>query len=140
MKKIINGKKYDTETATAVGEWDNGCYGRDFQRCSETLYRKRTGEFFLYGEGDPMSKYAVSCGNNEWCGGEQITPLTYSAAQQWAETHLGGDEYESIFGEVSEDDTRTQLSVSLSVAAVERAKRAAAQAGMSVSAYIETLL
>ena len=51
MKKIINGKVYDTASAKLVGEWDNGRYGRDFGRCAEELYQKRTGEFFLHGSG-----------------------------------------------------------------------------------------
>lgn len=64
MKKILGGKKYDTETARVVGTYGNGSSG--FGACSETLYRKRTGEFFLYGEGGPMSKYGVAYGDNEW--------------------------------------------------------------------------
>ena len=60
MKKILGGKKYDTETACVVGNYGNGNSG--FGTCSETLYRKRTGEFFLYGEGGPMSKYGVAYG------------------------------------------------------------------------------
>ena len=102
MNKIIGGKRYDTETAEAVGDWSNGRYGRDFEACSETLFRKRTGEFFLYGEGGPMSKYAVSHGNNT-SGGEVIEPLTVDEAKAWAEEHLDGDEYEAIFGKVSEE-------------------------------------
>ena len=140
MKKIINGKVYDTDKAVCVGQWSNGCYTNDFNYCSEDLYRKRTGEFFLYGDGGPMSKYAESCGNNSWSGGEKIIPLTYEAAQEWAEEHLTGEEYEAIFGEVVEDDSRSILSLSISSAAIERAKRAASQAGMSLSAYIESLI
>lgn len=140
MKKIINGKIYDTNSANNVGGWDNNRSVTDFDYCSETLYRKRTGEFFLYGEGGAMSKYSVSRGNNSWSGGEMIIPLSYEAAQKWAEKHLSGDDYESIFGEVDEDDSRTQLSLSLSTSAVERARRAAAQAGLSLSAYIESLI
>jgi hypothetical protein len=140
MKKIINGKKYDTETATCVASWSANCSTTDFGYFSEQLFSKRTGEFFLYGHGGAMSKYSVSYGNGDWGGGEKIIPLTYQAAQEWAENHLDGDEYEAIFGEVVEGDSKTQLSVSISTAAAERAKRAAAQAGLSVSAYVESLL
>lgn len=140
MKKIINGKIYDTNSANNVGGWDNNRSVTDFDYCSETLYRKRTGEFFLYGEGGAMSKYSVSRGNNSWSGGEMIIPLSYEAAQKWAEKHLSGDDYESIFGKVDEDDSRTRLTVSVSASAVERAKRSAAQAGLSLSAYIESLI
>lgn len=96
MKKILGGKKYNTETAHCVGAYWNG------GACSETLYRKRTGEFFLYGEGGPMSKYGVAYGNNEWGYGEEIRPLTVDEAKAWAEEHLDADEYEAVFGEVEE--------------------------------------
>lgn len=140
MKKIINGKAYDTSTAACVGSWDNGRSTSDFGCCSEDLYRKRTGEFFLYGEGGPMSKYAKSQGNGEWGYGNAILPLNYNAAQKWAEEHLSGDEYEAIFGEIIENDSRTAITITLSASALERAKRAASQAGISLSAYIEGLL
>lgn len=140
MKKIISNKVYDTEKAECMGEWNNGCYTDRSRYCSECLYRKRTGEFFLHGSGGAMSKYAVSHGNNNWGGGEKIIPLTYQSAQDWAEEHLSGEEYESIFGAVVEDESRQALTLSMSSAVVERAKRAAAKAGVSLSAYIESLI
>lgn len=53
MKKIIDGKMYNTETAKECGTWDNCEYG--FNRVEETLYRKKTGEFFIHGEGGANS-------------------------------------------------------------------------------------
>ncbi len=140
MKKIINGKVYDTDKAERVGEWDNGKWDDRLYRCCEDLYRKRTGEFFLYGYGGPGSKYSVSCGNNSWSGGEKIIPLSYEAAQEWAEEHLDGDDYEEIFGEISEDDNRATITISISASAIERAKREASKAQTSLSAYIESLI
>ena len=43
-------KKYDTETARAVADYANNGNWRDFTHFEETLYQKKTGEFFLYGE------------------------------------------------------------------------------------------
>lgn len=102
MKKIINGKKYDTETATKVAEYWNGCSTSDFNYLYEELYRKRTGEFFLYGSGGASTGYSKKCGNNSWCGGERITPLSVEAAKKFAEKNCTVDEYETIFGEVEE--------------------------------------
>lgn len=96
MKKIINGKVYDTSTAERVGGWNNNCSTSDFGYCSEDLYRKRTGEFFLFGQGNARSRYAKSCGDNEWSGGEKIIPLSYQAAQKWAEDKLNAEQYEAI--------------------------------------------
>lgn len=102
MKKIINGKKYDTDTATKLGSFDNGYFGSDLDYLEETLYRKKTGEFFLYGEGGARTKYSVRCSSNSYCGGCDITPLSNSKAKAWAEENLTSDEYEAIFGLVEE--------------------------------------
>lgn len=101
MKKIINGKKYDTNTAKALHTMERGTPG-DFSYMSETLYIKKTGEYFLHGEGGPMTTYAQSAGQNCWTGGEAITPITEAEAREWGEKHMDGDEYEAIFGEVEE--------------------------------------
>ena len=102
MKKIINGRKYNTETAKAIATtgYEGSC--RDFQWWEETLYQKKTGEYFLAGEGGPASKYCVSTGMNEWTGGSRITPLTEAEAKRWAEEALDVDTYEAVFGEVEE--------------------------------------
>ncbi len=101
MKKIINGKKYDTETATKIGYTDSCHHYNDFHYWEEALYQKKTGEFFLYGEGGPASKYAERCPDG-LCGSKQIIPFTEKEAQEWAEKYLDVDKYESIFGPVEE--------------------------------------
>lgn len=142
MKKIINGKVYDTSTAKELGSYANYGSWRDFSHYEETLYRKKTGEFFLHGEGGPATRYAVPEGQNSWSGGERIMPMTYNEAREWAEKHLEADDYEAIFGEVVEDEDATKQTVSISVnpAKWENAKRKAAQLGMGISEYIESLL
>lgn len=100
MKKIINGRKYDTDTAKLVGTYWNGEVGFGYVR--EMLYRKKTGEFFLNGYGGPQTKYRKACGNNCWCEGETIIPMTEAEAKNWGEKSLESDEYEAIFGEVEE--------------------------------------
>lgn len=101
MKKIINGKRYDTETAQLIG---SASYSNrtDFRFWSEELYRKKTGEFFLYGEGGPASKYSRQIEQNTWSGREQIIPLTLAEAQEWGEKYLDADEYEEVFGRIEE--------------------------------------
>jgi len=139
MKKIIKGRLYDTETAKELGS-DGYSNRRDFHYWEETLYQKRTGEFFVYGEGGAASKYAESVGLNEWSSGERIMPLSYTEAREWAEEHLNGDEYIEIFGEPEEDDTKQKITLSLSVAAIAKAKQEAAKAGITLSSYIEKLI
>ena len=98
MKKIIGGKRYDTITAKEMGRyqfWNRN----DSKWLEETLYKKKTGEFFLYGEGGSNSKYGIEASQSNW----RITPLSVKEAMKWAENHLKADEYEAIFGEVNED-------------------------------------
>lgn len=139
MKKIINGKVYDTATAQIVGNWENVDYG-DLDFISESLYRKRTGEFFLYGEGGPCSKYAGRVGNSGWTNGERIMPLTWDEAREWAEEKLSADEYQQVFGEVAVDDSKAYLNAYIPTSCIEYAKRAAAKQGINLSAYIESLI
>ena len=101
MKKIINGKKYDTETTQKLGVFWNELSPSDFRNCTEKLYRKKTGEYFLHGKGGAMSDYSESNGNMT-CGSEKIMPMTESEAKRWAEKLLSGEQYIEIFGEVEE--------------------------------------
>ena len=101
MKKIISGRRYDTSTAKLLGVANYG-YCTDFAYWREELYVKRTGEYFLYGQGGPMSKYSQQVGQNEWTGGHEIRPLSLKEAKKWSEKFLSADTYEEIFGKVEE--------------------------------------
>lgn len=135
MKKIIGGKSYDTSTAREVASTSHGDGPRDFRYYAETLYCKRTGEYFLAGEGGPMSKYAHSAGQNCWSGGQKIFPLTLAEAKAWAEEEMSADDYEAEFGAVTEDET-VHLHISLPAAVADRIRTAAKEAGCSVSECI----
>ena len=136
MNKIINGKRYDTGTAKKVAEAYAAVPANDFGWWHEELFLKRTGEYFLRGEGGPMSRYARTVGHNEWAGGEKIIPLSYDKAREWAEQNLDTDEYEAEFGEVTEDETRTTLSISLPASTADAIRRQAQEAGVSISSLI----
>lgn len=101
MKKILNGKLYDTDTAKEVGFYSNGYGVGDFQYCYETLYRKKTGEFFLYGRGGAMSKYCERYDNMR-SGGDVIIPYTEEEAKEWAVENMDADDYMELFGVVEE--------------------------------------
>lgn len=102
MKKIINGKKYDTETARVIGSYDNNMNYSDFRWYEETLYRKKNGEFFMYGEGGGLSRYRTCLSNNSFCEGCGIIPMTEDDAKAWVEKHLSYEDYVRIFGEPDE--------------------------------------
>lgn len=140
MKKIINGKLYDTDTARRLGDYDNGGSWSDFGHFEEALYVKKTGEYFLHGEGGPMTRYAVATGTNSWSGGERIMPLTYDEAAAWAEEHLDADAFMEIFGPVPEGDDKKNVTFYLPVDLINQLKRDAQRAGISLSTHVEQLL
>ena len=125
MKKIINGRLYDTDKAAYLG-YDLYAGPRDFEYWREELYKKRTGEFFLYGQGGPASKYAVaSVTGSGWDGGEKIIPLAYDKARQWAEDHLSAEAYGEIFGLPADDAGDVTISASLPASLIARARQRA---------------
>ena len=140
MKKIINGKLYDTDTARSCGSWSNTADVRDFHRISEELFRKKTGEFFLYGEGGPMTQYARAVEQNSWTGGERIMPLAYAEAQKWVEEHLTADRYAELFGMPDEGEDRQVLNIRLTAPLMAKLRVRAAQDGASITATVEALL
>lgn len=139
MKKIINGKVYDTDKARELGA-DSYSSPRDFGYWCETLYQKRTGEFFLYGEGGPMSRYARSIDQNSWSGGEKIMPLSAANARKWAEDHLDADDYEKIFGLPDEDAEPVLLSMQLPAILAAKARQRAVEDGVALTAIVERAL
>lgn len=102
MKKIINGKMYNTESAVELGTGESRLSVNDFGYYKEYLYKKKTGEYFLYGEGGAGSKYGKQTERNNFGPGDGFTPLTENEAKLWAERYLDADEYCEIFGEPEE--------------------------------------
>lgn len=117
MRKVINGRTYNTATSKLIGRWDNGHYTNDFEYCSEGLYKNSKGAYFIHGEGGPLSKYATRSGDSSgW--GEEIIPMTAEEAQAWAEKHLDAEEVEAEFGtqeEASPSDLTTRERVNLTI-------------------------
>jgi len=139
MNKVISGSKYDTETAKRLGAWSNRSDSRDFSYCSESLYRTKSGKYFLYGEGGPMSRYASHSSENSWGYGEKIIPMSRAEAQEWAEEHLDGDEYEEIFG-IVEEDGKEQFNITISAALKAKLWELAEKKRTSISAMVEEVL
>ena len=101
MKKIINGKLYNTETAERIDSWDNGQSTDSFKYIKETLYKKKNNEFFLYRFAGALTEYH-EYDNGDWVSSRNIEKLTEDEAKLWTENHLSADKYIETFGEVAE--------------------------------------
>ena len=139
MKKIIRGRQYDTDTAQRIGSWDNGLSGTDLEYTDETLYRKRTREYFIEGRGGARSRYSEVDGNM-MAPGCQIIPLSFDQAKSWAEEHLTPKEYESEFGAANADAGKQYFNCGLEAPVMKLLKTAAARDERSMGDIIAQLI
>ena len=102
MKSIIEGKKYNTETAELIGE-DSYSNPGDLHHWQESLYVTKSKNYFLAGSGGAMSKYSQQEGSNSWGGSSNIYSFEESEAFRWAENHLTADIIEKYFSEFVDD-------------------------------------
>ena len=94
MKKVIDGKLYNTNTAQLVHSYGRGSA---WQEDKETLYRSQKGAWFLYGEGGPKSQYSEPEPGGGWSTGTLI-PFTAGEALRWLEQHASADTALEHFG------------------------------------------
>lgn len=91
VKRIIDGKTYNTETATQISGWS------DFYGPAEAggfLYQSRFGAFFEF-------SYLDGAAEDDY---EKITPLSPEEARLWLEKYESQNPelIESLFGEMPE--------------------------------------
>ncbi len=140
MKKIINNRVYDTEKAVLVGSSCCRESAGNPNYVKEKLYRKRTGEYFLYGVGGPNTQYAKLDGYSIWKFGERLVPVTYSVAKNWAETNLSDYVYSEHFEVDKGDETKSTVTVSLRKSDIDKLKIDSAAHGMGVSAWVTKII
>ena len=101
MNQIINGRKYDTETAKRIGR-----FADRWHEYFEELYVKSTGEYFLFMPGvnsiieehtDELEQYT-----DLTSAPVVLYPLSEDAAKEWVSKVMDADTYENLFGEVAE--------------------------------------
>lgn len=103
MKRVIDGKVYNTETAEEVADASARCPRSDFQYWEETLYRTKKGVWFLYGKGGPMTHYAKSIDQNSYSGSDGLRALTDAEALEWMERHqIEADTVQRYFADLEE--------------------------------------
>jgi len=86
MIKVIDGKRYNTETAELIFTRWNGYPRSDFKFRAKQLFRTKNGAWFMFHEGGAMSDMATSHGNSRgW--GEDIEPVNDDDAYGFLESH-----------------------------------------------------
>ena len=98
MRQIINGKRYDTETAELIHEWSNGHYSTDFHYRSKGLWRTPAGTWFLAHDGVAMTDMATRHGDMTG-GGHRIEPISSEDAFGFLVSHGGEDAAETWFAD-----------------------------------------
>lgn len=138
MKKIIEGAMYNTESARLIGSWNNDFHGNDFRFSFQYLYQTRSGKYFVYGGGGPLSTYAVQRGN-QTAGSEQILPLTAEEAREWGEKLLNPETYIKEFGEPEEaaGDKKRKITVTIEEDIYTALQRQKAKSGNTIGEIIE---
>ena len=140
MNKVIRGKRYNTETAKLVGTWEaNEPENSDFWE-KEELYQKRSGEFFLIGQGGAQTQYARFSMGGKSNPGIELRPIEPEEASDWAEEHLTADEYEALFGPVAEDGSRGRITLTLLNSTIDTVRREAQRRKMNFNEYLEKLI
>lgn len=92
MIKVIDGKRYNSDTATCIFQHTNGKYDSDFSYRSKTLYQTAKGAFFLLHYGGAMSDMSVPVGNNGRGGSADIEPVSDDDAFGFLEAHSDDDD------------------------------------------------
>jgi hypothetical protein len=81
MQRIIDGKRYNTETAEKLADLPAMEYSSDFRYHSTAIYRTKNGRFFIAGHGNAGSRWAQPTGSNGYGPGEGLRPLNDGEAR-----------------------------------------------------------
>jgi hypothetical protein len=97
MKRVIDGRIYDTDKAILIGS-ERDLSPTDFRFFDAGLYQtKRSKRFFLAGKGGPMTAFGKQCSDGTWTFGEKIIPVDEKAAREWAERYLKPEVVKQLF-------------------------------------------
>lgn len=125
-KRIIDGKTYNTETATQIAGWGGG--DGPFER-GRYLYQTRFGAFFLY-------SYLEGTGEDDY---EKIEPFTPEQARAWLEKNqsFNPDLIEQLFGQMPEAGSgEIKFTLRLPESLRDRLAERAKANGQSLNAWI----
>ena len=137
MQRRIKTQMYDTNTARLIGEYINHI---NDETVHETLYKKRTGEYFLHIKPKKSD-------NNVFSIQESIQPISYAKAKEWfkkankTDKDLATDNvYNYEFGIPAKSEEREMTTIKLSRLAKRKLERMSIKQGISQSEIIEKLI
>lgn len=135
IKRIIDGRTYNTETATELAGWSSYDSGKDDDvrrgEIGEVLYQTRHGAYFVVGYDD--NRY----GEDQEELPLSLKPLDPDEAQEWAEKRLPPEQVEALFGVMPEaGDTEAKLTVRMPESLRLRLAAAAESQKQSLNAWI----
>ena len=81
---VIDGLRYNTDTATHICNCDNGLSRSNNSWYRADLYRTQRGHFFVAGRGGPYTIFGHLVGNS-YTGGSGIRTLEPDNARAWME-------------------------------------------------------
>ena len=81
LRRVIDGKVYDTIKANLVCELSSSHNYGDFGWHETELYRTAKGNFFVAGVGGPRSMWAERTGQNSWSSGKGIRAVDENEAR-----------------------------------------------------------
>ena len=81
MKKIINGIRYNTDSAKIIGRHQSPCWPNGMNAWEATLYRAPMSEtYYLVGSGGFLTRFRGAS--------EKLVPMTIEEAQEFADQYL----------------------------------------------------
>ena len=111
MKVRINGRKYNTATAVYVGQFTLNT-DQAWNACTETLYYKRNGEFFLFRHGGTREDFHEEENppvDAEWPVQTEFIPLSFEQAKEWGHKYLTQKKFLELFVDVKYDNGKYSL-------------------------------
>ena len=92
MKRIIEGKQYNTSTAKKICVLKCNEDSGDFRWHSSALYLSPKGTYFIAGKGNARSRWAEPVGGNAYGPGSGLEIITPEEARRIAEEALLDEE------------------------------------------------
>lgn len=88
MRRVINGKTYNTDTAEKLAVKEYGDPTDGLYYSERTLYQTKKGDYFIHSWGKAGTIYATDLGNGRTGGGEIIEPISAEKAEEFVSSYI----------------------------------------------------